>query len=48
MKTLLAAPDLKTIDSSQLRAVSEAVVVGLRTAAPKIGLMAPTLENLGR
>lgn len=48
LKTLLAASDLKTIDSAKLRSVSEALVVGLRTAAPKIGLMTPTLEDIGR
>jgi len=48
LKTLLQAPDLKTIDSSRLRAVSEALVLSLRTAAPKVGLIAPTLEQLSQ
>jgi len=48
LKTLLDAPDLKTIDSTKLRAVSEALVLSLRSAAPKLGLLAPTLEQLSQ
>jgi len=38
----------REIDSAKLRSVSEALVVGLRRAAPKIGLLTPTLEDIGR
>ena len=46
MSTLLQAKDLKSLDSDQLRAASEELVIALQSAAPKIGLIAPTLEDL--
>ncbi len=39
-------PDLKSLDPDALRTKSEDLVIGLQMAAPKIGLYAPTLEDL--
>jgi iron uptake system EfeUOB component EfeO/EfeM len=46
MGTLVAAPDLKSLDTDALRTKSEDLVIALQMAAPKIGLYAPTLEDL--
>lgn len=46
MGALVAAPDLKSLDTDALRTKSEDLVIALQTAAPKIGLYAPTLEDL--
>jgi iron uptake system EfeUOB component EfeO/EfeM len=44
--SLVAAPDLKSLDTDQLRAQTEELVIALQSAAPKLGLYAPTLEDL--
>jgi iron uptake system component EfeO len=44
--TLLDVGDLKRLEPAKLRATSEELVVLLQTAAPKIGLKTPTLEDL--
>jgi iron uptake system component EfeO len=44
--TLLDVRDLKRLEPAKLRAKSEELVVLLQTAAPKIGLKTPTLEDL--
>jgi iron uptake system component EfeO len=44
LRTLVSAPDLKSIDAETLRATSEALVVTLQEAAPGIGLKAPEME----
>jgi iron uptake system component EfeO len=44
--TLLDVGDLKRLEPAKLRAKSEELVVLLQTAAPKIGLKTPTLEDL--
>jgi iron uptake system component EfeO len=46
MGALVAVPDLKSLDPDALRTKSEDLVIGLQMAAPKIGLYAPTLEDL--
>jgi iron uptake system EfeUOB component EfeO/EfeM len=46
MNTLVAVGDLKVLDTDALRAKSEDLVIALQMAAPKIGLNAPTLEDL--
>jgi iron uptake system component EfeO len=46
LATLLAVDGLKRLEPAKLRAKSEELVVLLQTAAPKIGLNAPTLEDL--
>ncbi len=46
MGTLVAVSDLKSLDTDALRTKSEDLVIALQTAAPKIGLYAPTLEDL--
>jgi iron uptake system EfeUOB component EfeO/EfeM len=46
LNAMLQAPDLKSLDSDQLRAATEDLVISLQSAAPKIGLNAPTLEDL--
>jgi iron uptake system component EfeO len=48
LKTLVAIPDLKQVDSEKLRATSEELVLMLQSAAPKIGLQPPTLEDSGQ
>jgi iron uptake system component EfeO len=48
LKTLLEAPDLKTVDFGKLRAVSEALVVALQKAGPEIGLRSPRLEEVAQ
>lgn len=44
--TLVAVSDLKQLDADRLRAKTEDLVIALQTAAPKMGLIAPTLEDL--
>jgi iron uptake system component EfeO len=44
--SLVAVADLKSLDSDQLRAQTEDLVIALQSAAPKLGLYAPTLEDL--
>jgi len=46
MGTLVAVRELKSLDTDVLRTKSEDLVIALQTAAPKIGLRAPTLEDL--
>jgi len=46
LRTQLDVPDLTKIDPTKLRAASEGLVVTLQNAAPKLGLRAPTLEDL--
>jgi iron uptake system EfeUOB component EfeO/EfeM len=46
MGTLVAVKDLKSLDTDALRTKSEDMVIALQMAAPKIGLYAPTLEDL--
>jgi iron uptake system EfeUOB component EfeO/EfeM len=46
MGALVAVKDLKSLDTDALRTKSEDMVIALQMAAPKIGLYAPTLEDL--
>jgi iron uptake system component EfeO len=46
LAALLAVDGLKRLEPAKLRAKSDELVVLLQTAAPKIGLNAPTLEDL--
>jgi iron uptake system component EfeO len=46
LRTLVAVPDLKSLESDKLRNKSEDLVIALQSAAPKLGLIAPTLEDL--
>lgn len=48
LKALLMAQDLRGVDPDKLRKASEALVVNLQAAAPKIGLSTPTLEETGK
>jgi iron uptake system EfeUOB component EfeO/EfeM len=48
LKHLVSAPGLESVDSDTLRKTSETLIVSLQTAAPKIGLATPTLEDTGR
>jgi len=48
LKTLAGTTDLKALESDKLRAASEELVLTLQTAAPKIGVQAPTLEDAGQ
>jgi len=48
LKALLDVPNLKKVDASLLRQVTEEFVVTLQNAAPKIGLERPTLESSGK
>lgn len=45
LKAVLAVVDLKNVDAETLRKVSEALIVSLQAAGPKIGLATPTLEE---
>jgi iron uptake system EfeUOB component EfeO/EfeM len=45
---LLAATNLKLVDAEKLRKASEALIVSLQAAAPKIGLATPTLEDTAK
>jgi len=46
LREVLIVTELKALDPQTLRAKSEEVVVLLQKAAPRIGLRAPTLEDL--
>jgi iron uptake system component EfeO len=46
LTALVAVPDLKSLDPEKLRNKSEDLVIALQNAAPKLGLIAPTLEDL--
>jgi iron uptake system component EfeO len=46
LKGLVGAPDLMSLDSEKLRAASEELIVVLQSAAPKIGLRSPALEEI--
>jgi len=47
MKSLLDnTPDLKSLDQDKLRTASEELVVSLQSAAPKLGLRTPTMEEI--
>ena len=48
LKALVAVPDLKSLESEKLRAASEDLIVMLQTAAPKVGLRAPSLEEIAQ
>jgi iron uptake system component EfeO len=48
LKELLGAKDLKSIDPQRLQKASEALVVALQAAGPKLGLATPTLEDTAR
>jgi iron uptake system component EfeO len=48
LKTQVDVPDLKGLDPGKLRAQSEELIVLLQQAAPKIGLRAPTLEEIAQ
>ena len=48
LKALVAVPDLKSLESEKLRAASEELIVMLQTAAPKVGLRAPSLEEIAQ
>lgn len=48
LKVLLAVADLKKVDSDNLRKASEALIVSMQTAGPKIGLGAPALEEAAK
>ena len=48
LKTQVDVPDLKSLDSDKLRVRSEELIVLLQEAAPKIGLRAPTLEEIAQ
>jgi iron uptake system component EfeO len=48
LKTQVNVPDLKSLDSGKLRTQSEELIVLLQQAAPKIGLRAPTLEEIAQ
>jgi iron uptake system component EfeO len=48
LKTLVGVPDLKSLDPEKLRAASEELIVLLQTAAPEIGLRAPSLEEIAQ
>lgn len=45
LKTLLKVSDLRAIDPEKLQKASEALVVALQAAGPKLGLATPTLEG---
>jgi iron uptake system component EfeO len=45
---LLAVPNLKRVDAEKLRKASEALIVSLQAAGPKIGLATPTLEETAK
>jgi iron uptake system component EfeO len=46
LTALVSVPDLKSLDPETLRNKSEDLVIALQNAAPKLGLIAPTLEDL--
>jgi iron uptake system component EfeO len=48
LQALVAVDDLRKLDSDKLRATSEELIVALQNSAPKIGLRAPTLEEVAQ
>jgi iron uptake system component EfeO len=46
LKVVVGVSDLKSLDPGKLRAASEELIVVLQTAAPKIGLRSPSLEEI--
>lgn len=48
LKTALAVADLRSLSPVKLRATSEELIVLLQSAAPQIGLRAPTLEEIAQ
>lgn len=48
LKALLKVQDLRGIDPDKLQKASEALVVALQAAGPKLGLATPTLEGTAR
>jgi iron uptake system EfeUOB component EfeO/EfeM len=46
LKALVDVSDLKSLEPEKLRAASEELIVVLQTAAPKIGLRSPSLEEI--
>ena len=46
LKELVGVSDLKSLDPEKLRAGSEELIVVLQSAAPKIGLRSPSLEEI--
>ena len=46
LKELVGVSDLKSLDPEKLRGASEELIVVLQTAAPKIGLRSPSLEEI--
>jgi iron uptake system component EfeO len=48
LKALVSVPDLKSLAPAKLRTTSEELIVLLQTAAPAIGLRAPTIEEIAQ
>ena len=48
LKALVDVSDLKSLEPEKLRAASEELIVVLQTAAPKIGLRSPSLEEIAQ
>lgn len=48
LKILLTVADLRKVDSDDLRKASEALIVTLQAAGPKIGLSTPMLEEAAK
>jgi len=48
LRELVSVPDLKRVNADRLRTASEALIVALQTAGPKIGLETPALEETAK
>ena len=48
LKAIVAVDDLRKLDPDKLRTASEELIVALQSSAPKIGLRAPTLEEVAQ
>jgi iron uptake system component EfeO len=48
LQALVAVDDLRKLDPDRLRATSEELIVALQSSGPKIGLRAPTLEEVAQ
>jgi iron uptake system component EfeO len=48
LKALVDVSDLKSLEPEKLRAASEELIVVLQTAAPKMGLRSPSLEEIAQ
>jgi iron uptake system EfeUOB component EfeO/EfeM len=48
LKALVEVSNLKSLEPEKLRAASEELIVALQTAAPKIGLRSPSLEEIAQ